>query len=124
MTLADDLTQVWDAARPVFAESFHADTYELIRAVRVPDGYGGSTTEPQVVESGRCALDVSNRLGDERVTGGVVTATANYTAELPIDADVKPDDTLRINGRTFEITDVGTGGHHALFTVVSLEARS
>ncbi len=49
MTLADELTLVWDEARPVFADAFHADTYEVLRGVTlVSDGSGGNTAEPTV----------------------------------------------------------------------------
>ncbi len=125
MTLADELTLVWNEARPVFADAFHGDTYEVLRGVTlVSDGSGGNTAEPIAIESGRCSLTVSNRLGGERVSGNIVIAVSIYVAELPIDADVTETDTLRINGnRAFEITDVKTGGLHDLFTEVTLEER-
>lgn len=125
MTLADELTLVWNEARPVFVDAFHADTYEVLRGeTLVSDGSGGNTAEPIAIESGRCSLTVSNRLGGERVSGNTVIAVSIYVAELPITANVTETDTLRINGnRTFEITDVKTGGLHDLFTEVTLEER-
>lgn len=141
MTLADELTAVWDSVRPIFAESFHADTYQVVRMVATPDGYGGTTETPEIVESGRCVLTVAARLGGERLSGDVIVPVSVYTAELPIDSDVREADTLRINvaaygtglygasayddaGRTFEITDVKRGGRHDLFTQVELEERA
>lgn len=125
MTLADELTLVWDEVRPVFADAFHGDTYEVIRTTQVSDGSGGTTVVEAVVDGPRrCSLTVSNRLGGERVSGNTVIAVSIYVAELPITADVTETDTLRINGnRTFEITDVKTGGRHDLFTEVTLEER-
>ncbi len=125
MTLADELTLVWAQAAEELADAFHADTYEVFRGVTlVSDGSGGNTAEPIAIESGRCSLTVSNRLGGERVSGNIVIAVSIYVAELPIDANVKETDTLRINGnRTFEITDVKRGGLNGMFTEVTLEER-
>ncbi|MDQ3526077.1 MAG: hypothetical protein M3451_13635, partial [Chloroflexota bacterium] len=121
------LTAVWNEARPVFVDAFHGDTYEVLRGVTlVSDGSGGNTAEPIVVDGPRrCSLTVSNRLGGERVSGNTVISVSIYVAELPINANVTETDTLRINGnRTFEITDVKTGGLHDLFTEVTLEERT
>lgn len=124
MTAADDLTAVWASVRPVFAENFHADTYAVVRTTSTPDGSGGTTETGAVVETGRCALDVANRLGGERMSGGTVMAVSIYVAELPVDSIVAETDTLRVNGRTFAITDVKRGGNHDLFTEVTLEERA
>lgn len=141
MTLADELTAVWDSVRPIFAESFHADTYEVIRMVETADGSGGYTQTPEVIESGRCALNVANRLGGERLSGDVIVPVTAYQAELPVNSDVRESDTLRINavdygaglygtgayndpGRVFAIVDVKQGGHWELFTICELEERT
>ncbi len=125
MTLADELTLVWAQAAEELADAFHADTYEVFRGVTlVSDGSGGNTAEPRFIESKRCDFTLENRFVGERVSGNTVIAVSIYVAELPIDANVKETDTLRINGnRTFEITDVKTGGLHDLFTEVTLEER-
>lgn len=126
MTLADELTLVWDEVRPVFADAFHADTYEVLRGVTlVSDGSGGNTAEPIVVDGPkRCDFTLENRFVGERVSGNTVIAVSIYVAELPINANVTETDTLRINGnRDFEITDVKKGGLHGLFTEVTLEER-
>lgn len=121
MSTADDLTPVWAEMRAVLADAFHADTYEVIATTEVPDGYGGTTTTEEVVETGRCVLDLSGRLGSEAIRGGVPTATSTYTAELPIDSVVDETDTLRINGREFAVISVARGGLHEIFTTVGLE---
>lgn len=124
-TLGREVGQAWAEARLVFADAFHADTYEVLRGVTlVSDGSGGNTAEPIAIESGRCSLTVANRLGGERVSGNTVIAVSIYVAKLPIDADVIETDTLRINGnREFAITDVKKGGIRGLFTEVTLEER-
>lgn len=125
MTAADDLTPTWAEMRAILAEQFHADHYQVMRREEVPDGYGGTTMgEPEPVETGRCTLDLTGRLGSENIRGGVPTAVSTYTAELPIDSIVEETDTLDINGRTFEVVSVARGGAHDLFTTVGLEERS
>ena len=126
MTAADDLAAVWDEVRPIFAENFHADTYEVIRTTQVPDGYGGTTQTEVVVEGPlRCRLDIGGQQGGEAITGSVPVGMASYSAELPIDSVVSESDTLRINGRTFEVVaKPKRGGNHDLFTEVELEERS
>lgn len=135
MTLADELTAVWDGVRPVFADAFHPDSYQVVRNVPVSDGSGGTTDTPTVVETGRCSLEPSNRMGDERLSGDVVVAQSSYIAELspaPIGAApatkysiVKATDTLEINGRTFQITTKPrSGGNHGMFTLCDLEERT
>jgi hypothetical protein len=76
------------------------------------------------VESGRCSLDVTGLQGSEAIRGGVPTATSTYTAELPIDSVIDEKDTLRINGRDFEVVSVARGGAYEIFTTVGLEERS
>ena len=125
MTDADRIAARFQAARPIFAEKFHADSYEVTRTVRIPDGSGGSTTTESVVESGRCSLDVARFRGSERPGGGdVVTSIAAYTVELPIDTALTAADTLTINGRAFNVIDVKRGGEAALFAEATVEARS
>jgi len=127
VTRADDIAATF-ATRlaPKIAENFHADTYEVLRGTnRVADGYGGHTETPNVVSTGRCRLVPADRLGREGVRGDRVEAVSPYVAQLPKDADVLATDTLRINGRTFQIVDEPKrGGGFGLFTEVSLEERS
>lgn len=126
MTRADDLTARFATLRAKVAENFHPDAYEVVRVGDpVPDGIGGSIDpEPEVVETGRCRLQLSGRQGTENVQGVVVVATSPYTADLPIDSVVEETDTLRVNGREFEVISVGRGGGFDLFTAVGLEERS
>ncbi len=125
MTDADRIAARFQAARPIFAEKFHADTYAITRTTRVADGSGGYTDTEAVVESGRCSLDVARYRGSESVAGsGVVTSIAAYTAELPIDSVLTASDTLAINGRAFNVIDVKRGGEMGLFTEATLEEAS
>jgi hypothetical protein len=124
MTAADDLTPTWAEMRAVLAENFHADTYEIVRTVNVPDGYGGTTTTSESVETGRCTLSPGGTQGRETVTGGVPMAVGSYSAELSlIDTVADETDTVIINGRTFEIIKVWLGGVHDLFPILALEER-
>lgn len=121
---ADDLAAAFADARPIFAGAFHADTYAIVRAVQTRDDEGGYTTVDATVETGRCSLAVSQRMGGERISGGTVIPGSLYTAELPIESIVTETDRLGFSGRIFSVSDAKRGGSLDLFTVVELEERS
>lgn len=100
------------------------DTYEVKRMVATPDGYGGTTTRPETVETGPCKLSIGQRLGTEASRGGIVVAESSYTARLPLPTTLAETDTLEVNGRVFEVTAVLRGGAWATTVVAQLEARS
>jgi len=122
-SVADDVAAAFAEARPLLAGAFHADTYQVVRDVATADGYGGSTIVSSTLESGRCSLNVSQRMGGEGISAGQVLPLSLYTAELPITSIVAESDRLTINGRPFSVTDVKRGGLTDLFTVVELEER-
>ena len=124
MTRADELTGKFAMLRAKIAENFHPDHYEVVATDVVPDGSGGTIPTTETVETGRCRLDLTGRLGSEGPRGDVITATSMYTAELPYESAVTEEDTLVINGREFAVIDVKRGGEHELFTVCELEERS
>lgn len=122
---ADAIAARFQAAAPKLADAFHADAYEIVRVERVPDGSGGYTDEPVVIESGYCALDVARFRGTERLAGGdVVTSIATYTVELPTVTMLTAADTLAIGGRVFNVIDVKQGGEMGLFTEATVEERT
>ncbi len=122
-SVADALAAAFADARPIFSGAFHADTYQVVRDTSTDDGYGGSTVVSTTIESGRCSLTISQRMGGEGISAGQVLPLSLYTAELPIDSIVTENDRLTINGRPFSVTDVKQGGALDLFTVVELEER-
>lgn len=125
MTVADEITAIWDEVRPEFAEVFHADTYEILRAQRTPGGTVLWTEQlPLVVEAGRCLLEESNGFGGDQSDGNVIIGLSPYTVELPISTLLTDDDRVRVNGRTYLVEDVKRGGNHRLFVVASLRERS
>ena len=129
MTRADEIALRFSSLRAKLAENFHPDHYEIVRVendgVPVADGYGGYIDpEPEVVETGGCRLHLGGQQGTQAVRGGIPTGASSYTAELPIDSVVDEEDTLRINGRTFEIVaPPKRGGNDGLFTICELEER-
>lgn len=123
MPVYDDVTAAWDAARPILADAFHPDAYAVMRKTRTPDGYGGYTDVESQVESGRCALNVSGRSGDEGAHGPLTLSKSIYEVEMPITSGVKPSDVLMIHGRTFDVIAVTRGGDHEIFTVATAEER-
>lgn len=125
-TTADELAAVFADAAETLAEAFHPDTCQILRGTeRVPDGYGGWTEVPaEHGEPFRCRLDTTQRIGTEGASGARVLAISSYSVEVPVDADIRPTDRLRVNGREFEVTDPKRGGHHELFAVIGVEERS
>lgn len=121
-TTADDIAAIFrEEAAPIFAEYFHADRYELVEYQAVDDGYGGSTTGPVTVESGRCSLDMANTQGGETVQSDIGLAESSYTVEMPLTSVVTVHHTLKINGRTFDVVDVKRDGKFGMFTMVACE---
>lgn len=124
MPVYDDITAAWNEARPILADAFHPDDYEIERMVRVPDGYGGHTNQPQTVESGKCSLTAATRVGAEGAQGSVTVSVSNYTVELPIESTLVASDTLYVNGRKFNVIDVLQGGDHEIFVTANVEEVS
>ena len=121
MPVHEDVTAAFAEARPILADAFHPDDYEIERRVRVSDGSGGYTTESQIVESGKCALNAANRIGTEGASGPLTLAITSYMVELPIDTALAPEDTLYVNGRKFGVTSVMKGGDHEVFVTAQIE---
>lgn len=129
-TVADDVAAAFADARPIFAGAFHGDTYAVVRAVETRDDEGGYTTVDATVETGRCSLTVSQRMGGERISGGTVIPTSLYTAELStfvngelVASIVTEADTIEIDGRRFSVTDTKRESGRNPLTVVELEER-
>ena len=123
MTLAQDLTAVWESVRPVIEESFFADAYTITRPVQTSDGRGGTTTVLTTVEAGLCTLVVSGSQGNEYVSGAIVTARSPYWADMPWATAIAETDTIEINGRTFAVVAVKREGDWGVSVRVELEER-
>ncbi len=128
---ADDVAAAFADARPIFAGAFHSDPYAIVRSVETPDGSGGSTSVDVTVETGRCSLSVSQRMGGEGITGDIVGPRSLYTAELStlvngelVASIVTESDMIEIDGRRFSITDTKRESGRNPLTVVELEERS
>ena len=124
MPVHEDITQAWNEARPILADAFHPDTYLIVRMTRVPDGYGGHTDVEAVVESGKCSLDASGRVGAEGASGPLTLSITSYTVELPIETTLEASDTLYVNSRKFHVTSVLKGGDHEVFVTANVEEAS
>ncbi len=106
--LRTNVTRAFAKATAIFADAFYTNAYEVLRAVKVDDGSGGQTETETVIETGRCQLSITNRLGAERVNAAdIIRAPSAYTAEWLTQGAVTESDTLRIDGtRTFNIVDL------------------
>lgn len=124
MPVWEDVKAAFDEARPILADAFHSDDYEIKRMERVADGSGGWTNEEVVVESGKCALTASTIMGTEGASGPLTLSIASYEAEMPIDTDLTAADALYINERKFDVIAVRKGGEHELFVTAQVEEAS
>lgn len=124
--LGADIAAVVAEMRALSEDELMPDEYAIERGMtRIPDGSGGYTEEPDVVEEGHCRLSGGGRMGSEGVTGGVVTATGPYVVHLPLSTTLKADDTIIVNGRRFEVVETPErAGAWAITVKASLEERS
>ncbi|MDQ3540129.1 MAG: hypothetical protein M3440_05525 [Chloroflexota bacterium] len=127
---ADEVAAAFADARPIFAGAFHTETYSIVQAVETRDDEGGYTTVDATVETGRCSLTVSQRMGGEGITGDIVGPRSLYTAELStfingelVASIVTEADTIEIDGRRFSVTDTKRESGRNPLTVVELEER-
>lgn len=124
VTPADRLTPTFQRARQKIYDSFFADSYEIVRMEQIKDNRGGSTSTPQVVESGRCSLTATNLSGSEDVRAGRMLATVSYQLELPFDTVLRDTDTIVINGdRKFAVSNVKREGNWGISTTADLEEK-
>ncbi len=122
-TVADAVAAAFVDARPIIAGAFHTDTYSIVRTVETWSGQGATSVDT-AVETGRCSLTISQRMGGEVISAGAVVPNSLYAAELPIDSIVTEKDVIVISSRAFNVTDTKKGGALDLFTVVELEERT
>ncbi|HEU0163628.1 MAG TPA: hypothetical protein VFQ54_01215 [Thermomicrobiales bacterium] len=120
MSTANDLDPVWADARAILADAFHTDTYEIWRPTDASNGRGGNAKTLAQIESGDCVLRVDTNRSGQRVSSDLVVTTTAYVAELPIASMLMTTDTLKVNGRTFDVQDVKRGGEWGLFTQVQM----
>jgi|SRR5690606_34122562 len=123
--LGDEIAEVIAEIRSAAPDELMPDIYELIRGTdRIPDGDGGFTEEPVIVETGSCRLVPSNRLAAEALAGDVLTAVASYELHLPIGTTIRATDTVVVNGSAFAVTGPPImAGAWAIDVTVPVEAR-
>lgn len=123
MPVHEDITAAWAQARPILADAFHPDAYQLKRETRASDDSGGWTTTTTTVETGTCSLE-PNRLVTEGASGVTTISVSGYVVEFSnIETVVRPTDVLHIDGRVFDINGVMRGGDHSLFVTAQVEER-
>lgn len=126
-SLGQEITQALDEARGLIVSDLMPDTYEIKRGVtRIADGSGGYTETPNIVESGRCRLDATQRLGSEGVSGNIIEAASAYVLYLPLTSTLTAADTVIINDtREFAVVSAPRrAGEWALTATADLEERS
>ena len=122
---ADRLGPVFAAAEEKILNAFGADHYEILRNVPTKDNRGGETMVESVVETGRCMLQVVNRIGFEGANAGpIVQGTTPYRAMLPGVTTLRDTDVLRVNGREFDVVSIVRGGAVGVGATVELEEVS
>lgn len=120
---ADELAAIFrDEVGPALAETFHADTYQIVSLEWVSDGSGGRTQQEVAGESGRCELQTfSPRTGGERVVGAIPTIDKPYVLEMPRDTAISTNDVVYVNGRKFEVSNVVHPGKADMFTYAAID---
>lgn len=124
MPVWEDVKAAFDEARPVLADAFHSADYEIVRMVEADDGYGGRTTTPKTVETGKCSLDPSTSAGVEGASGPLTLSVSDYRVEMPKITVLTASDTLYVNGRKFNVTTVLRGDDLDIFPVANVEEAS
>lgn len=113
-TTADAIAAIVADLRPLHDDLALPDTCEIVRVTTVPDGRGGTTTTESTIDTVRCALDVSGQSGNEYVAGSVENVNLPYTITLPYGTDVNEQDTIGVDGRTFAVETVRSGGGYEI----------
>ncbi|MBA2678279.1 MAG: head-tail adaptor protein [Ktedonobacteraceae bacterium] len=101
------------------------DSCEVLRATKVSDGQGGTTTVWQTVMTVLGAVvDAGSSAGSvqEIVRGQQVTARLRKTILLPRGTAVKGDDRIRALGVTYEIVDLQDPSSYEVLRRVSVWA--
>jgi SPP1 family predicted phage head-tail adaptor len=72
------------------------------------DGYGGTTWGVSTTTTSACRVVPSS--GREAQIAAKITALMTWTVTLPYNAVVTERDTLTVNGKTFQVASVLSGG--------------
>lgn len=92
-------------------------------AAPIRDGQGGRIPNPETVYSGPCGLAFAfphSRLTADTF-GGAMQALTMWRLRFPPDADVRPGDTVTVDGRVFTVQGLLSGALHLLLTVMAIE---
>ena len=107
------------ASMRTLAASALTDIYAVERLTSVPDEAGGAAVTPTIGGTGRCLLIASGG-AREGIVAGRVAESVNFSATVPLDADITPGDVLIIGGRRFAVVGIGRGGNYAVTATVAL----
>jgi len=97
------LTTAELAAMRDVEESVMSSTAIIRRVTRTPDGVGGYNEAWAAVGTVACDLWAANRAMNENVAGGQIISRGDWYITIPFDSDVKAQDRIHVDGRTFEV---------------------
>jgi hypothetical protein len=119
-----NLAPIIETGRQIAAD-FRFDTYRVIRTTRTPDGEGGWASVTAIEEQGAAVLTAGATRPDERALADRVQSASPYVLRnLPHTTVLRADDTVEVNGRTFQVLGVlRTEAANVAVTAV-LEERS
>lgn len=107
------------------AAQYRADTYSIVRVTRTPDDEGGWTEVSGVVESGTAILTAGATRPDERALADKVQAATPFVLRnMPWNTTLAADDTVTVNGRTFQVLGVLRAEAVNVAVTAVLEERS
>ena len=97
------------------------DSASVVRRTHTQDADGNDVVTVATLGPYPCRLEAVVRLPLEQAQGGQMVAVTLWHAYLPFGTDVRPDDTLLINGRIYEVTDQTGERTDAVNTLVVLK---
>jgi len=100
------------------------DSTTVHRKSRGQDADGNETET--VVDFGPypCRLEARRNVPLETAQGGSLVAVTVWSAYFPVGTDIRPDDTLTINGTVYEVSDQTGARTDAAFVLVTLRRIS
>lgn len=96
------------------------DSAVVHRKSRTQDADGNEDETETDLGPYPCRLEARRQTPLETPQGGALVAVTVWNAYLPYGTDVRPDDTLTLNGATYEVSDQTTARTDAPFTEVLL----
>lgn len=96
----------------------------ISRPARASDGAGGTrATAATIASDVPCLVAASGFTREEREIGAAVAAAKLWSVSMPLSAvtgwDVRPQDTIAVSGRAYQVQNTDAGAGHAIELVAT-----